>query len=249
MNVDGSGHIIPPFQTLDTWYPIGSGNLVLDDASPVLSDAIPWHMRVDVDKDAKGQTGFWNLGFWGFNVNTATTYTASFHLRGNYSGKIEGSFWSNTTSARLAHTSFTVRQTENDGWVKYEQSFKVETTSPDGDNTFRLTFDVAKAAGTSLRFNLISVFPETWHNTRADLRQDLADDLFALNGKFLRMPGGNNLEGQSSPYLWNWNTTLGALENRPGRPGTWGYYNTDGFGLLEMMQVMCFFCGIKATDE
>jgi alpha-L-arabinofuranosidase len=206
-------------------------------------------MRVDVDNGAKDQTGFGNRGFWGFNVTTATTYTASFHLRGNYFGEMEGSFWSNTTGSKLASTKFTILQTDHDGWVKYEQRFGVSTSAPDGDNTFHLTFDGARAAGTSLHFTLISVFPETWHNTRADLRQDLADDLFALNGKYLRMPGGNNLEGQSSPYLWKWNATLGRLEDRPGRPGTWGYYNTDGFGLLEMMQVLCFVNRIELADK
>lgn len=47
------------------------------------------------------------------------------------------------------------------------------------------------------------------------------------------MPSGNNLEGNSSPNLWKWNQTIGSPLNRPGRPGTWGYYNTDGLGLIE----------------
>ena len=239
VNVDSSGHDIGPFQTLDCWYAIGEASLVLDDALPALSDALPWHMRVDVDQSATGATGFWNLGFWGMNVTAATEYTASFYLRGDYDGVVQGSFWSNTTGSVLASTNFTVSQAESDGWIQYQQTFEPGSSAPDGNNTFHLTFDGASAAGTSLRFNLISVFPETWHNSKSQLREDLADALYALNGKYLRMPGGNNLEGQNSPWMWKWNATIGPLTDRPGRPGTWGYYDTDGFGLLEMMQVLC----------
>jgi hypothetical protein len=34
-----------------------------------------------------------------------------------------------------------------------------------------------------------------------------------------------------------WNNTIGPLTNRPGRPGTWGYENTDGLGLVEYLNV------------
>lgn len=44
------------------------------------------------------------------------------------------------------------------------------------------------------------------------------------------------MEGPGAPYRWIWQNTIGNIIDRPGRPGTWGYYNTDGLGLLEMMQ-------------
>ena len=34
---------------------------------------------------------------------------------------------------------------------------------------------------------------------------------------------------------WIWNETIGPLKDRPGRLGTWGYYNTDGLGLHEYL--------------
>ena len=49
------------------------------------------------------------------------------------------------------------------------------------------------------------------------------------------MPGGNNIEG-SDPYHWKWNETIGPLKDRPGYPGTWGYENTNGLGLVEYLQ-------------
>ena len=67
------------------------------------------------------------------------------------------------------------------------------------------------------------------------LRKDLAEHLEAANFKFLRFPGGNNLEGYSIARRWKWWKTIGPLTDRPGRPGDWTYFNTDGLGLLEYM--------------
>jgi alpha-N-arabinofuranosidase len=76
-------------------------------------------MRVDVAEDATGLTGFWNEGYWGMNITTATRYAASFYLRGTYQGDILCVFWSNTTDTMLGSTTFTVDQTEADDWVPY----------------------------------------------------------------------------------------------------------------------------------
>ena len=35
-------------------------------------------------------------------------------------------------------------------------------------------------------------------------------------------------EGDAYHHPWLWNETIGPLTERPGRPGTWGYQNTDG---------------------
>lgn len=44
-------------------------------------------------------------------------------------------------------------------------------------------------------------------------------------------------EGDVYHYPWLWNNTLGPLTDRPGRPGNWGYENTDGLGLIEYFNV------------
>lgn len=49
-------------------------------------------------------------------------------------------------------------------------------------------------------------------------------------------------EGESiSESRWQWNKTIGPLVDRPGRPGTWGYENTDGLGLIEYLHVCTLF--------
>lgn len=55
--------------------------------------------------------------------------------------------------------------------------------------------------------------------------------------EFLRI-GGGNLNGILPGTNYKWNETVGALENRPGKVSVWGYYETDGTGLVELMH-MC----------
>lgn len=42
-------------------------------------------------------------------------------------------------------------------------------------------------------------------------------------------------EGNDENSRWKWNETIGPVENRPGRNGTWDYYNTDGLGEFHMV--------------
>jgi alpha-N-arabinofuranosidase len=243
---------VGPYQTLQYWHTSGSDTLTLDNEAPLLSTALPWQMRVDVAEGATGNTGFWNEGYWGMNITTATRYAANFYLRGNYQGDILCAFWSNTTNSMLGSTTFTVDQTESDGWVPYAQTFTVTTSAPDEKNTFHLDFDGASTAGTSLRFQMISVFQQTWENGNNGLRIDLAEAVNEIGGTYLRMPGGNNMEGLAAPYRWKWNETIGPIIDRVARPGTWGYVNTNGLGLLEMMQVymaILLFCDILKSDH
>lgn len=46
-----------------------------------------------------------------------------------------------------------------------------------------------------------------------------------------------NSEGDIHHKPWKWNETIGPLTDRPGRPGTWSYQNTDGLGLIEYFHV------------
>ncbi|KAG7091743.1 hypothetical protein E1B28_008144 [Marasmius oreades] len=52
-------------------------------------------------------------------------------------------------------------------------------------------------------------------------------------------------KGQTVAQRWQWNNTVGPLENRPGRVGDWGYINTDGLGLFEYLQ-WCEDVGMEA---
>jgi alpha-L-arabinofuranosidase len=85
-------------------------------------------------------------------------------------------------------------------------------------------------------FQNVSLFPPTYHNrpngTRPDIMQLLAD----MNPKFLRFPGGNYVEGHTIAERFNWKETVGDVSQRPGHRSPWGYWSTDGFGLLEFLE-------------
>ena len=80
--------------------------------------------------------------------------------------------------------------------------------------------------------------------------------------------------GMSIPTRYNWSSTLGPLQNRPGHPGFWGNcsllishfllilplvgYDTDGLGLKELLDmiedfdatpILGVFDGYTAADE
>jgi alpha-N-arabinofuranosidase len=88
----------------------------------------------------------------------------------------------------------------------------------------------------TLWFNLVSLFPPTYHDrpngNRIDLMQLLAD----MKPAFLRLPGGNFLEGRGMADRFPWKQTIGPLEQRPGHQGCWRYGANDGLGLLEFME-------------
>lgn len=166
-------------------------------------------------------------GWWGFDVQEQG-YNGSFWVKGNYSGIFTASFVnyiSNVSLGTALIDSADSVATQN-GWLQYNYTLVPTVAANNSNNTFVFSFDGTKVDGGSLDFNLISLFPPTYNDRPNGMRIDLMNALAALNPSFLRLPGGNNLEGNDAPYLWYWNDTIGPLTDRPGRPGTWDYENT-----------------------
>ncbi|KAL2830818.1 glycoside hydrolase superfamily [Aspergillus cavernicola] len=225
-------------RNMDHWNHVGEVSLSIDTASPSLSSGLPYQMRMDVPAGTTGPVGFYNEGFGGFNVNASQTYIARLYMRGDYSGDISCYFHRNTSDEVLNSATITVDQTSSDGWKQtYSPTFHPAQTASDANNTFYFTFDGEQLAGQSVYFNLLSEFKQTYKNRHNGVRFDMAEALDNLGANIVHLPGGNNMEGLYSPYYWKWNETTGSLVDRPGRPDTWGDINTDGFGLLEMMQM------------
>lgn len=237
---------MPP--NLTSWGSVGGASLEL--VADALSDALPNSLRVSSSAGQGNQgnwgpwnnphqpqggngntTGFFNIGYWGFSVKPQS-YTGSFYVKGDYSGDFVASFVSNSTGEILASVSFASESVAG-SWTQQNFTLTPTSAAPDSNNTFQITFDAAGAS--SLDFNLISLFPPTYKSRANGLRPDLMEALHGLNPSFLRFAGGNNLEGNEAPYYWKWNETIGSLLDRPGRPGAWGYENTDGLGLIEYL--------------
>ena len=117
-------------------------------------------------------------------------------------------------------------------WKKYELTLSTGANiKPTADARFVISTD-----RTGLYyFNLVSLFPPTYHNRPNGNRPDLIRLMADMKPKFLRFPGGNYLEGPLISDAFPWKSTLGPLENRPGHNGSWGYRASDGMGLLEFL--------------
>jgi alpha-L-arabinofuranosidase len=108
-------------------------------------------------------------------------------------------------------------------YVQLNATISNSQKAPNRNNTFTITMDASQVAGHTLYFGLISLFPETFKGRKNGLRKDLAQAFHDLKPKFLRFPGGNNLEGVSVQTRWKWWKTIGPLKDRPGRPANWDY--------------------------
>lgn len=220
-------NVFPP--NLAAWGSSKGANLSLDTTNP-LSAALPNSIRITTE--VGGVVTLVNEGWWGIEVKPQT-YTGSFYVRGAYNGQFVASFQSTTTGNTLAVTNITSKSVA-DSWTQHNFTLNPTSAATDTNNTFSIAYDAAAAAG-ALNFNLVSVFPPTYNNRPNGMRVDLMEALKGMAPSFLRFPGGNNLEGDDPPYRWIWNETIGPLINRPGRPGTWQYQNTDGLGLVEYL--------------
>ncbi len=58
----------------------------------------------------------------------------------------------------------------------------------------------------------------------------------AMKPSFLRLPGGNYLEGDTIAERFDWKKTIGPLKDRPTHRSPWRYQSTDGMGLLEFLE-------------
>jgi len=178
--------------------------------------------------ETSSQVGFENMGWWGIPV-TPQTYNVSFFIypdqvRNQYnpSTSITVSLRSNITGEIWASTVVPAQSWNVVNYTFVSAQIVNTVTAPDSNNTLAITFDSVAASGQTYFFDQISLFGETFKGYRNGLRNDLAQNIYDLKPKFLRWPGGNNIEGYSIQRRWKWWETIGPLEDRWPRPGNWG---------------------------
>ncbi|EPQ54912.1 glycoside hydrolase [Gloeophyllum trabeum ATCC 11539] len=222
---------------LNAWHAIGSATInVVADPTPV-SSALPNALQLRVPSSASGAVGFGNEGYWGIKVDSTWTYNASFYYRFP-----AASAQKPTSTVSLVSSSgdtYAAASVTLDGsqttWKQVFVTLKPNANAPNTANNFAVTLDGASARGLTVNFAMFSLFPPTYKGRANGMRIDVATALAEMNPSFFRLPGGNNLEGQSTATRWQWNATVGPLVDRPGRMGDWGYINTDGLGLMEYL--------------
>jgi len=213
------------------WAEVGGASMVLDSDNP-LNKYLNVSLRVDItNATPSSPAGVANGGYWGIPVKPNTTYRVSFYAKAvsGFSGPLYVSIESADGKTVYAKAKISGLRPE---WKKFQTVLKTGAVNASKDNVFKIT---TIKPGTFWLQN-VSLFPPTYKNRRNGLRPDLMELLADLKPKFLRFPGGNYLEGNALNQRFIWKETIGPIEQRPGHPSPWGYWSTDGMGLLEFAQ-------------
>jgi alpha-N-arabinofuranosidase len=161
-------------------------------------------------------------------LKSDTTYNGSLYARGDI-GEVTVSLVNNTSGKVVAST--TVEGITGD-WKQHTFSLHTAKIEAGAGNHLLLSF---KKPG-SVLLQLVSLFPPTYKDRTNGNRADLMELMAGMHPKFLRMPGGNYLEGDTVEERFDWKTTLGPLVDRPTHRSPWNYQSTDGMGLLEFLE-------------
>jgi alpha-N-arabinofuranosidase len=213
------------------WSVVGGASMVLDTNTP-LNEFLNVSLKLDASSaSAAAPAGVANGGFWGIPVKPGTTYRVSFFAKAapGFSGPVTVSLES--ADGKTVFASANVSRITGE-WKKFETALKTKRVPASKDNVFKLT---TTTPGT-LWLQNVSLFPPTYKNRDNGNRADIMELLAAMKPKFLRFPGGNYLEGNAFNQRFNWKETIGPIERRPGHPNPWGYWSTDGLGLLEFAE-------------
>lgn len=195
-----------------------------------ISEALPVSLRLDV-KNANTNTGIANEGFWGIAIRPATTYRGSFYAKAaGIPGQLTVTLESPDGKTIYATAEVAAPATQ---W----QQYKYTLTTPAGITpTADARFVIRTHTPGSYWFSLVSLFPPTYKDRPNGNRPDIMKLLAAMKPSFLRLPGGNYLEGNTFSTRFEWKKTIGPLAQRPGHLSPWNYRSTDGLGLLEYLE-------------
>jgi alpha-L-arabinofuranosidase len=214
--------VIPPH-----WSVVGTATAETNRIDPV-NAALPVNLRLTL---SGGTGGVANNGYWGIPVKPATKYTASFYARGS-----DGFAGAVTVSLLTDANDLTVVKAETTpltgAWKKYTLTF---TTPAEAPTTANARLVLSASGKGSIDFSFVSLFPPTFQDVPNGLRPDLMKLLADMHPGFIRLPGGNYVEGSRFADRFAWKKMIGPADQRSGHQGCWGYRSSDGFGLPEYL--------------
>jgi alpha-N-arabinofuranosidase len=202
------------------------------DTSTGPSKALPYSMKLSVSAASVGsEAGLTNPGYWGYGLRPRTTYSGSLYAHTEKSdiGPITIQLLNNATGAVEARSQVTIQPGE---WKRYQYQLTTGAAATSSASHLELT---VSHPGT-VWLQLVSLMQPTFHDRPNGNRIDLMNRMAAMHPKFLRLPGGNYLEGNRLEDWYDWKKTIGPLVDRPGHQGPWFYWSTDGLGLLEFLE-------------
>jgi alpha-L-arabinofuranosidase len=196
------------------------------------SKALPYSLKLTVNAATpSGQAGLTNDGWWGVALKPQATYRGSFYAKADDPslGPVRATLISDRTGAVLAEATVPLHGGD---WSQYTYTLTTRAIPVSTQNHLELT--VAHAG--TVRLQLVSLMQPTFHDRPNGNRADLMERMSGLHPTFLRLPGGNYLEGDTLRDWYNWKETIGPLVDRQGHQAPWSYWSTDGLGLLEFLE-------------
>ena len=218
----------PRYWSLDK---TGSEAAMTLDRANLLNDAQKAALKLTVGSvGADGRVALKNEGYSGIAVKKDTTYDFSAYLKkaADFTGPVTVSLESADGSKTYASGTVTP---DGADWKKYT----LKLTANADDVNARLVISV-KDTGT-LWLDMVSLFPPTYKGRANGANAELAGRLEDLGVKFFRFAGGSLTQGWSPETAYDFSKTIGPVEERPSFMGYWGYENTNGFGMLENLQL------------
>ncbi|MBS1813479.1 MAG: alpha-N-arabinofuranosidase [Acidobacteria bacterium] len=220
-------------KTWSAWSPVIRGDAVAKfgrgKGGP--SKALSGSYQLTIERASKASpAGIANSGFWGMAVMPSTKYRGSFYAAAKGISTARALLVDDNTGSTLAEASVPLT---GEKWKQY--TFELRTNanvSKGAAHHLEILFDQPG----EIRLQLVSLFPPTYHDRPNGFRPDLMQMMAAMKPNFLRLPGGNYLEGDTIAERFNWKETIGPLVDRPTHRSPWGYESSDGMGLLEMLE-------------
>jgi alpha-L-arabinofuranosidase len=205
------------------------GTIALDNTQPIPGTTLTTSLRV-VASAGSPRSGASNDGFWGIPVKPHAAYRLAFFAKGDvgFTGPISVSIESPDGAVVYARGQL-ARITGQ--WTKYRVLLRTGPVTPTANARFVIS---TRSTGT-FWLNQVSLFPATYRNRPNGNRVDLMELMADLAPTFLRLPGGNFLEGNTIDERFQWKNTIGPIETRPGHQAPWNYRSSDGLGLLEYL--------------
>ena len=213
------------------WWTAVGGATLTPDTAVALNDRLKTSLRIDAAAATRAApAGIANGGYWGIALRPHTAYHASVYVKAAPGFKGALTLALQEADGKVVATAGIPHLSGN--WKKYDAVLTTGAIAASKDNVFTLT---TTAPGT-LWVQQVSLFPPTYNHTKNGNRPDLMRMLADMKPQFLRLPGGNYLEGDTIAERFEWKDTLGDTASRPGHRSPWNYWSTDGMGLLEYLE-------------
>lgn len=229
-----------------------TANISLDDSNGP-SATLTRSFRVTVSKaSAASPAGVENGGYWGIPVRPRSVYSGSFYAKTDGADIPVTVTLQNDQTGAVAASAVVTGVTGD--WKRFTYTLKTDEVTASSNNHLILT--IAQPA--TIWLNLVSLFPPTYHDRPDGNRADIMNLLAAMQPKFLRLPGGNYLEGEHIAERFDWKKTIGPWVDRPTHMSPWHYRSSDGMGLLEFLEwcedlkmqpVLAVYAGYSLAQE